>query len=68
MNIGQRLEQLGKEVYPADTDVSILISGETVDKLVSEFTSIEAGNYKLKGRSGEIEVLKLIGTGSYSQS
>ena len=60
-NIGQRLEQLGKEVYPQGSEVSILVSGDTADKLGPDFKSVAAGRYKLKGRIGEIEVFKLVG-------
>ena len=59
VNIGKRLEQLGKEVYPCDNDVSILISGETAEKLTSVFTPISAGRHKLQGRVTEIAVYKL---------
>ena len=61
VNIGKRLEQLGKEVYPCDNDVSILISGETAEKLTSVFTPISAGRHKLQGRVTEIAVYKLEG-------
>ncbi|MFT6877027.1 MAG: adenylate cyclase [Granulosicoccus sp.] len=60
VNIGQRLEQLGKEVNPQGSEVSILISGDTADKLGPDFKSVEAGRYKLKGRIGEVEVFKLV--------
>ena len=60
MNIGQRLEQLGKEVYPAGTEVAILVSGEVARQLKSDFKPVAAGRYKLKGRAGEIEVFKLL--------
>ncbi len=60
VNIGQRLEQLGKEVYPAGTEVSILISGDTARKLEADFKPVAAGRHKLKGRVGEIEVFKLV--------
>ncbi len=61
VNIGQRLEQLGKEVNPQGSEVSILVSGDTADKLGPDFKSVAAGRYKLKGRIGEIEVFKLVG-------
>lgn len=61
VNIGQRLEQLGKEVYPGNTEVSILLSGDTAEKLGPEFNVSSAGKFKLKGRLGETEVFKLIG-------
>ena len=60
VNIGQRLEQLGKEVYPAGTEVSILVSGDTTQKLKTDFKPVAAGHHKLKGRVGEIEVFKLV--------
>ncbi len=59
VNIGERLEQLGKEVYPAGTDVAILISGDTRRGLGKGFKTIDAGRRKLKGRAGETEVFKL---------
>lgn len=61
VNIGQRLEQLGKKVYPEGSEISILVSGDTVDKLGPEFKFVEAGRNKLKGRAGEIDVFKLVG-------
>jgi adenylate cyclase len=60
VNIGERLEQLGKEVYPPGTDVSILISGDTAKELSDAFNPISAGKFKLKGRSGDVEVFKLL--------
>lgn len=60
VNIGQRLEQLGKEVYADGTEVSILVSGNTADKLGPEFNSVAVGSYKLKGRIGKIDVFKLV--------
>lgn len=60
VNIGQRLEQLCKEAYPAGTNVSILISIDTVRALATDFELTAAGRYNLKGRVGEIEVFKLL--------
>lgn len=59
VNIGQRLEQLGKALYPAGTDVAILISGDTRRALGKGFETASAGRHKLKGRAGETEVFKL---------
>lgn len=59
VNVGQRLEQLGKEVYPLDAEVSILISSDTAAKLPRAFAPIAAGSYRLKGRVAEIDVYKL---------
>lgn len=60
VNIGQRLEQLGKIVYPTDTEVSILISGSTAAALGPEFETVPAGAYTLKGRTGDFEVFRLV--------
>lgn len=60
VNVGSRLEQLGKELYPEGTEVSILISGDTQRDLSDEFHTEFAGRYELKGRAGEVEVYKLI--------
>ncbi|MGB0956750.1 MAG: adenylate/guanylate cyclase domain-containing protein, partial [Panacagrimonas sp.] len=43
VNVGQRLEQLGKTVYPSGTEVSILISGSTAAALGPEFETLPAG-------------------------
>jgi adenylate cyclase len=59
VNVGQRLEQLGKELYSQSNEISILISGPTARHLDSSFNPVSAGNYKLKGRVGEIEVFEL---------
>ena len=59
VNIGQRLERLGKEIHPDATEVSILISGATAGQLSSAFTPVPAGRHKVKGRIGEIEVFDL---------
>ncbi|GKX35515.1 MAG: hypothetical protein MnENMB40S_31330 [Rhizobiaceae bacterium MnEN-MB40S] len=60
VNIGQRLEQLGKVVYPPDTEVAILISGSTAAALEPDFETVAAGTHTLKGRTGDFEVFRLI--------
>jgi len=60
VNVGERLEQLGKEIYPPGTDVSIVISSDTAKELGDAFSPISAGRYKLKGRAGDMEVFKLL--------
>jgi len=60
VNTGQRLEQLGKEVYPSDTEVSILVSQNTIQMQGSDFQFVSAGEYKLKGHNHAIEVFKLL--------
>ena len=59
VNIGVRLEQLGKEINPPGTDVSILISGDTAQDLGDEFRPDFVGLFKLKGREGKVEVYSL---------
>jgi class 3 adenylate cyclase len=59
VNIGQRLEQLGKELYEPGTEVAILISAETANRLDASFNPLPAGHHKVKGRLGEVEVFKL---------
>lgn len=60
VNIGQRLEQLGKEVLSADSEVSILISESTAAGLESDCHVVAVGCHHLKGRSGEVEVYRLL--------
>ncbi len=59
VNIGQRLEQLGKEVFPGGTEVSILLSGDTAAQVGSAIHPISVGLHQLKGRSGDTEVFTL---------
>lgn len=59
VNVGQRLEQLGKEIYPSGTDVSILISADTAEVLSADFSPKPAGSHKLHGRVETIDVFKL---------
>jgi class 3 adenylate cyclase len=62
VNVGERLEQLGKELYPLGTEVAILISGETARGLGPAFLPrpLAAGSHRLKGRAGEVAVFKLV--------
>ncbi len=60
VNIGQRLEQLGKDVFPPDTEVSILVSQNTMQTLAGKFRSASAGKFKLKGHNQAVEVFKLL--------
>ena len=59
VNVGQRLEQLGRTLYPEGSEAAILVSGATVAELGSEFRPVPAGKRPVKGRSGEIEVFRL---------
>ncbi len=59
VNIGQRLEQLGKEVSSHDKETTILISADTKVNLTSAFDPKIVGNYQLKGRATNIDVYRL---------
>ena len=59
VNVGQRLEQLGKTVLPEDTEVAILISGDTAERLSDKFHPEFVGRHQLKGRSGDTDVFTL---------
>ncbi len=61
VNIGQRLEQLGRTLYPAGSEVAILISGATASELGPDFCPVPVGRFSVKGRSGEIDVFSLDG-------
>lgn len=59
VNVGQRLEQLGKTVCAEGSEAAILISGATAAGLGPEFAPKPAGRHRVKGRAGEVEVLTL---------
>ena len=59
VNIGVRLEQLGKDVFPPGTEVSILLSADTARDLGESFKPVCLGVFRLKGRDGEVEVFSL---------
>ncbi|MFK7997153.1 MAG: adenylate/guanylate cyclase domain-containing protein [Granulosicoccus sp.] len=59
VNIGQRLELLGKKVNPSGAGVSILISSDTAQKLTSAFTPVPLGSRQLQGRVTGIDVYEL---------
>lgn len=60
VNIGQRLEQLGKELGEPGSDVTVLISGETASGLGIAWKPVPAGTHTLKGRRGEVDVFRLV--------
>lgn len=60
VNIGQRLEQLGKELGVAERDVTVLISGDTAAALGDDWRPEPAGAHTLKGRRGEVDVFRLV--------
>ena len=59
VNLGQRLEQLGKTLFPADSETAILVSGATASELGPDFHPAPAGRHPVKGRAGHIDVFKL---------
>ena len=59
VNIGQRLEQLGKSLFPPGSEATILLSGATAAALGPGFRPVAAGRQSLKGRAGEIDVFRL---------
>ena len=59
VNVGQRLEQLGKTLYQEGSETAILVSGETAAGLGPDFAPKPAGRHRVKGRTGEVEVFTL---------
>ena len=59
VNTGQRLEQLGKELQPEDSLVTILISAATAAQLPPDLPVASLGEYLLRGRHEPIAVFVL---------
>ena len=59
VNVGQRLEQLGKTLFPADSETAILVSGATASELGPDFHPAPAGRHPVKGRATELDVFRL---------
>ncbi len=59
VNVGQRLEQLGKTLCPEGSETAILISGATAAGLGPEFHPTPVGIHSVKGRTGEVDVFTL---------
>jgi class 3 adenylate cyclase len=59
VNTGNRLEQLSKELAAPDSDVSILISGTTAERLGDGFSPVSCGRQPVRGRQETIEVFRL---------
>ncbi|MCY3670131.1 MAG: hypothetical protein OXH14_03530 [Alphaproteobacteria bacterium] len=59
VNVGQRLEQLGKVVFAEGCETAILVSGATAAELGPEIHLAPAGRHRVKGRAGEIDVFSL---------
>ncbi|MDJ0893619.1 MAG: adenylate/guanylate cyclase domain-containing protein [Alphaproteobacteria bacterium] len=60
VNIGQRLEQLGKQVYEQEPEVAIVISAATAADLDDSFSPISVGFHQLRGRDAPVEVFRLV--------
>ncbi|MGK9234380.1 adenylate/guanylate cyclase domain-containing protein [Inquilinus limosus] len=59
VNLGNRLEQLGKAVAPAD-EIVVLVSGETVDMLAGDRSGLRGlGPQAVPGRRTAIEIFRL---------
>jgi adenylate cyclase len=58
VNVANRLEQLGKEIFP-DEDVVLLVSGATARMAGAAFGFEEIGAFNLRGREAMLTVLRL---------
>ncbi|WP_051247704.1 adenylate/guanylate cyclase domain-containing protein [Inquilinus limosus] len=60
VNLGNRLEQLGKAVAPAD-EIVVLVSGETVDRMAGDRSGLRGlGPQAVPGRRTTIEIFRLV--------
>jgi class 3 adenylate cyclase len=61
VNVAQRLVELSKSIdnERAET-VTVLVSGQVVDKLGGGFTPVPEGQHEIRGRDGEIRVFRLV--------
>ena len=59
MNTAQRLEMLGKEMDRGDA-ATILISGETAERLDDAFRIERVGSFEIKGKAEAVEVYRLL--------
>ncbi len=60
VNSAQRLEGLAREYYAGQSDVTVLLSGDTKALLESEFPVEDLGAHQLRGRQTETEVYRLL--------
>ncbi len=60
VNVGQRLEQLGKEVLAPGAEVGALVSAATAAAVAGEIELAPAGSHRLPGRKESIEVFRLV--------
>jgi class 3 adenylate cyclase len=61
VNIAQRLEEAGREFANGPEDIVILISDATAAAIGPAFETEELGTQRLRGRAGEVGLLRLIG-------
>ena len=59
VNVGQRLEQLGKTLFPEGGETTVLISAATAAELGPDFHPTPSGTHPVKGRSGTIDIFRL---------
>lgn len=59
VNTGNRLEQLSKELAAPDSEVSILLSGSTAERLGEGLSPVSCGRQPVRGRQEPIEVFRL---------
>ncbi len=60
VNVAQRLEALGKELDTRDSEIAILISGQTAALLGPSFEVRPLGDHQLRGRHTATEVFELV--------
>jgi class 3 adenylate cyclase len=60
VNVAQRLEALGKELDTRDSEIAILISGQTAAMLGASFEVRPLGDHQLRGRHTATEVFELV--------
>ena len=59
VNSAQRLEGLARDFYRPDSDVTVLLSGDTTAMLEGEFPVEDLGAHQLRGRQTQTEVYRL---------
>ena len=64
VNVAQRLEALGKELDVRETEIAILVSGDTAARLGARFEVRPLGGHQLRGRRAATEVFELLGEGA----
>jgi adenylate cyclase len=60
VNTAQRLETLGRQAVPPETEVGVLVSAATAKRLDDTLKTVRLGDFSVKGRSGSVEVYQLL--------